>query len=91
MSRRSKRDRLEAAAARRPAEAPAIAVKEGTAATDGRRSKKRPDLDSHLIIRIPRVDVLWLRRHALDRDESMAEILRRLIAEYRHAEERVRA
>jgi hypothetical protein len=90
-ARRSKRDRLAVAAARRPGVPDASASDPNVDTTDGRRSKKRPDLNSHLIIRIPRDDVLWLRRHALDRDESMSEILRKMIADYRHAEERVRA
>ena len=50
--------------------------------TGARRSSARPDLDGQLLVRIARSDVRWLRRHALDRNEPMAEIVRRLIAEY---------
>jgi hypothetical protein len=47
-----------------------------------RGSAARPDLDAQLLIRMARTDVRWLRQHALDREEPMSEIVRRIIGEY---------
>jgi hypothetical protein len=67
-----------------------VAVEAPAAVLDGRHAKRRPDLDGNLILKMNRGDILWFRQHALAQGKPMAEIIRRILADYRHAEERVR-
>jgi hypothetical protein len=49
-----------------------------------RQSLSRPELNAKLLVRMRREDILWFRRHALDCNEPMAEIVRRVLTEYRN-------
>jgi hypothetical protein len=56
----------------------------------GLRRARAPQGDQSvsLMARIPRDDLKWLRQHALDRGESLAALIRRLVADYRAAHSR---
>jgi hypothetical protein len=54
--------------------------------TGARRGQAaRPELNAHLLVRIPREELRWFRQYAFDHEEPMAELVRRVLHEFRTA------